>query len=47
MKVTRYLGPLQLHISLANVQVTGSGFCKMSPSAVSKKALLSGDDDSA
>jgi hypothetical protein len=34
------------HLSLANVQAIGSGFCKMPPTTVSKKALLSGDDDS-
>jgi hypothetical protein len=33
------------HLSLENVQAIGSGFCKMSPNAVSEKALLPGDDD--
>jgi hypothetical protein len=33
------------HPSLGNVQAIGSGFCKMSPSAVSEEALLPGDDE--
>ncbi|TVU21799.1 hypothetical protein EJB05_31462, partial [Eragrostis curvula] len=37
--------PPPLHLSMENVQAIG-GFCRMQPSAVSAKALLSSDDDS-
>jgi hypothetical protein len=34
------------YLSLGNVQVIGSGFCKVPPSAVSRDVLLSSDDGS-
>jgi hypothetical protein len=38
--------PPSPHLSLANAQAIGAGFCKMPPGAVSRETLLVGDNDS-